>query len=103
MNSGKYLLQQLPGQLHGTITTTLVTVSGGPTLLPAAPLQGRKDFLVFNDDGNDPVYIGGSDVLWTTGIPVLAGGSFGFQAGRAQVYATTSGAGDMAVRVLEIN
>lgn len=103
MAFGKYLAQALPGQLHGTLLTTLVTVSGGPSLLPATPMQGRKDFIVYNEADNDPVYVGGSGVLWTTGIPVEAGGSFGFQCGRAQVYATTSGGGDMDVRVLEIS
>ena len=97
--SGKYLHSALPGQLHGEITTTLVTVSGGPTLLPTTPVAGRKDFLMYNGSV-DTVYVGGATVTISTGIPVLTGGSFGMQAGRSGVYATVSGV-DRNVRVLE--
>lgn len=97
----KFLLEAQAGQLHGKAVTTLVTVSGGPTLLPSVPLRGRKDFLVYNDD-IDTVFIGGADVTAANGIPVPTGGSFGFQAGRVEIYALVSGT-NQDVRVLEVS
>jgi hypothetical protein len=101
MSSDKFTTQSLPGQLHGNVKTQIVTVSGGPTLLPPVPLANRKDFLVYNP-GSETLYVGGSDVTISIGIPIPSGGSFGFQAGRAAVYATVSGA-NMPVRVMEIS
>ena len=97
--SDKFTIQSLPGQLHGTAKTTVVTVSGGPTLLPAARLADRKDFLVYNSSGVT-VYLGGSTVTYDTGIPVPAGGSFALQAGRISIYAVVSGT-NQTVRVFE--
>ena len=97
---GKYLKEALHGQLHGTVSTTVVTVSGGPTLLPADPLQGRKDFLLYNV-GPDSVYVGGSDVTIANGIPVVAEGYLNAELGRATLYAVVSGT-NQNVRVMEI-
>lgn len=101
MSFGKYDLMNLPGQLHGEVKTSVVTISGGPTLVPAIRLHDRKDFLIYNDSGVT-VYVGGSDVSISTGIPVANGGSFGFQAGRANVYATVSGT-NQTIRLMEIS
>lgn len=100
MSGNIHLLSQLSGQLHGPVKTTVVTVSGGPTLLPADDLKGRKDFLLYNG-GADTVFIGGSDVTPATGIPVASTGSFSMQAGRAKIYATVSGS-NQSVRVMEV-
>lgn len=97
----KHLLKNLPGQLHGEIKTTVVTVSGGPTLLPSDPSTDRKDFLLYNGSP-DTVYVGGSDVTSTNGIPVSSDGSFSMQAGRVDVYATVSGS-NQDVRVMEVS
>jgi hypothetical protein len=101
----KFLMNQSPGQLHGTVRTTAVTISGGPTLVSPTYMQGRKDLLIYNPTANGmPVYIGGSDVSYSTGIPVEAGGSFGLQAGRCALYATSSGIGNnLTIRVLEVS
>lgn len=97
----KFLLDQQAGQLHGNIKTQTITVSGGPTLIPAEPLAGRKDFLLYNNTGNDTIFVGGSNVTSDDGIPVLAGGSFGAQLGRSEVWAIVSGT-NQTVRVMEI-
>ena len=98
--SGVHLLKSLPGQLHGDVRTQVVTISGGPTLLPLVVLQGRKDFLMYNNSTTDTIFIGGSDVSAVIGIPLSPQGSFGFQAGRSEVWATASGS-DVCVRVME--
>lgn len=97
----KFIIEGLPGQFHGDIKTTAVTVSGGPTPLPLSPVKGRKDFLVYNG-GAESIYVGGADVTLDTGIPVPAGGSFGIQVGRSEVYALASGT-LQPVRVLEVS
>jgi hypothetical protein len=99
--TGKFLLESQPGQLHGEVKTTLVTVSGGPTPLPEIPLKSRKDFLVYNS-GNQNLFVGGPNVTSASGIPVAVDGSFAFQAGRAAVYGTVSGT-NQVVRVMEVS
>ena len=59
--TGNPLFNLLPGQLHGEIETTDVTVSGGPTRLPETPLQGRK-YMYIRNDSDAPIYLGGADV-----------------------------------------
>lgn len=98
----RFHIESMPGQLHGDIRTSVVTVSGGPTLLPAVALADRKDFLVYNPTTNDTVYLGGPSVTSSTGIPVPAGGSFAVQLGRARMYAVASGT-NQSVRVMEIS
>lgn len=101
MSGGIHLLKALPGQLQGELKTQVVTVSGGPTLLPGDPLKSRKDFLVYNDSTTDTVFIGGSNVTDVIGIPLLPAGTFALQAGRAEVWATVSGS-DVSVKVMEV-
>lgn len=98
----KFLLNQQAGQLHGELKTQVVTVSGGPTLVPPITLQGRKDFLLYNTSVIDTIFVGGSDVTPTIGIPVVPAGTFGFQAGRAAVWATASGS-NVDVKIMEIS
>jgi len=104
MPEGNQFIKHLPGQLHGDIrTSAITTVSGGPTLLEssAGPLAGRKDFLLYNGSA-ETVFVGGSDVTIDNGIPVLAGGSWAAQLGRAVPYATVSGSSVSGVKVMEI-
>lgn len=101
MPGDKFLIDALPGQLHGTMKTQEVTISGGPTLVPAIQLQDRKDFLIYNKS-DATVFIGGSNVTPSIGVAVAAGGSFGCQAGRVNVYATVSGTNKNIV-VMEIS
>ena len=98
--SGKFLQLAQPGQLHGEVRVTVVTVSGGPSLLPADPLPQRKDYLVYNE-GSDTVYLGGASVTTVSGIPLISEGTFAAQLGRAELYAVASGT-NQTVRVMEI-
>ena len=95
----KHLLRHLPGQTHGPVVTTAVTVSGGPTLLPPVALPDRKDFILYNE-GSDIIFIGGELVTVSDGIMVHPAGSFSIQAGRSKIYAVVSGT-NQTVRVLE--
>ena len=101
MSSNKFALAQSHGQLHGEIKTTLVTVSGGPTLLPPNALKGRKDVTLYNA-GTLAVYVGGADVTDVDGKPLTAGAEMSLKLGRAEVYAVASGI-DQLVRILEIS
>jgi hypothetical protein len=101
MSIDKYSLQEMHGQLHGEVSTTTVTVSGGPTLLPAAPLKARKDVSLHNA-GSVTVYLGGPDVTVNDGTPLAPGEDWQREIGRAQLYAVASGI-DQLVRVLEIS
>ena len=100
MIEGNPLLYHLPGQLHGDIESADVTVSGGPTLLPDAPLRGRKYILIDNGSGGD-IYLGGSDVTIYDGMPLADGSSIALPLGRAALYATNAATAS-GVRVMEI-
>jgi hypothetical protein len=100
MVTGNPYLYHLPGQVHGDIESTDVTVSGGPTLLPEAPLTGRKLILIENGSGND-IYLGGSDVTIHDGVPLANGESLSLPVGRAALYATNAVTAS-GVRILEI-
>ena len=101
MSSNKFALAESHGQLHGVVKTTTVTVSGGPTLLPAAALKDRKDVTLHNA-GSIAVYIGGAGVTIADGIPLASGADLRMEFGRAEVYAVASGINQL-VRVLEVS
>jgi hypothetical protein len=101
MASGNQLLQHQAGQLHGEIKTQDVTVSGGPSLLPDPPLQGRKFVHITNKTGGT-IWLGGSGVAWWAGTEVADDGTFSLNLGRSQLYATTTSATVSGVRVMEI-
>lgn len=59
--------------LRGYIHTTAATVTGTVTPLPTyGVLDNRRAIIIFNNDENNTVYVGGSDVTATTGLPILA-------------------------------
>lgn len=100
--SGKFILEQQAGQLHGEIKTQDVTISGTwPTALPLVPLAKRKDFFLQNLTGVD-IWVGGSDVTQFSGIKVTAAGTWGAQLGRSTIYAVTASTTVSGVRVMEI-
>jgi hypothetical protein len=101
MSSNKFALAESHGQLHGEIKTTAVTVSGGPTLLPAVSLAGRKDVTLYNA-GSIVVYLGGADVSVSDGIPLAAGAQYNIPAGRVVIYGVSSGA-DQVLNVFEVS
>jgi hypothetical protein len=87
--------------LNGTITTTQVITSSTATLLPATRAVNRQTWIAYND-GSAPLYLGGSGVTTSTGIPVGTGAySPSIDLGNAQIYGITTGAG--TVRVMEIS
>ena len=100
MSNGSPVLKQLTEILHGDIETNDVTVSGGPTLLPATPLRARKFILVQNNSGAD-IYLGGSDVTIHDGFKVSNSGEFSLDLGRGQLYATNA-ASASGIRVIEL-
>jgi len=97
----KYTVRELHGQLHGEVKTTVVIVSGGPTLLTPAPLKDRKDMSLHNS-GSVTVYLGGVDVTINDGKPLAPGADFQIEAGRVEMYAVASGI-DQLVRVFEVS
>lgn len=99
----KYLIESLPGQMHGDIATTDVTVSGGPTPLPGIPLAGRKDFVLQNGSAVD-IWVGGPNVTKFDGLKVSAGDTFNSQLGRASLWGVTVDTATTVsgIRVLEI-
>jgi hypothetical protein len=97
----KFILDAQGGQMHGDIRTQDVTVSGGPTLLPADELKSRKEFSLHNGSGAS-IWLGGSDVTQHNGMPLADAASFKSKLGRAQLYATTAGPTVSGVRIMEI-
>ena len=98
----KFLIEALPGQLHGDVTSSDTTISGTfPTLLPASPQVDRKDFILQNTTGVN-IWIGGSDVTMHTGIKVEVDGVFGGQLGRCKIYGVTAATTVSGVRIMEI-
>ncbi len=85
------------------ILSTSVTVDDSPTALPAISLSDRKRLLIYNLDPKT-LYIGGSGVTESTGLPVPSGlfqPFHLFPIGSAQLFGIyPSGSGD--VRVMEI-
>jgi hypothetical protein len=100
--SGKHLMAQQAGQLHGEVKSQDVTISGTfPTAIPPDGIAGRKDFILQNGSAVD-IWIGGSDVTQYNGIKVSADGVFGAQFGRANLYAITASTTVSGIRILEV-
>ena len=59
--------------LRGVFKTTAVTVTTSATALPTSSLSNRRSIIVYNNDASVTLYIGGSDVSATNGVPVTAG------------------------------
>lgn len=99
----KFLLEQQAGQLHGSIKTQDVTISGTfPTVIPPEPLAGRKDLILVNGTG-ETIYLGGEDVNEFNGLSLDNGEVFSTQLGRAKLYAVSTSTTVSGVRVMEIS
>lgn len=57
--------------LRGVPKSSVVTVSTSATKLPDTPLEYRRSLIIFNNSSNT-IYLGGSDVTTSTGLPVSA-------------------------------
>lgn len=98
----KFLIEAMPGQLHGEVKSQDITISGTyPTLIPPTPLTDRKDFRVYNGSG-ETIYFGGSDVTIYNGFPVASTGVFSLKLGRSKMYAVSTSPTVSGIRVLEI-
>ena len=98
----------LTGNTH--TATPATTTPGSPRTSPqaiSAPIKSDKnrgsDAWVYNSDGTDAVYLGGSDVTTTTGIKVAAGATLGpiDLAVDETLYAICSDSAAAVVNVLE--
>lgn len=89
--------------LSGTTKSRAVTVTTTPTPLPDEILAYRRSLVIFNNS-NQTMYVGGSDVSSTNGMPVPANSySPAFDAGpRMVVYGVVSSS-TANVRVLELS
>lgn len=58
--------------LRGFLHSTAVTVTTSLTPLPGEVLVNRRSIIVFNNDASNTVYIGGSEMSSSDGLPVLA-------------------------------
>lgn len=57
--------------LRGFIHSTSVTVTSSLTVLPAEVLVNRRSLIIFNNDSTNTVYIGGSEMAASDGLPIL--------------------------------
>ena len=90
--------------LRGFAKSRSVTVTTSLTPLPDEVLSYRRSLMVFNNDASATVYIGGSDMSASDGLPVLAQTySPVIDAGpKLIVYGMTT-SGSVNVRVLELS
>lgn len=56
--------------LRGPVKSTALNVGATATALPASPLDNRRSLIVWNNDNNATLWIGGEDVTVGNGIPV---------------------------------
>ena len=88
--------------LNGVITTSNGTANGTAVLLPATKAVGRSTWIAYNN-GTATVYLGGSGVTATTGIPVgTLSYSPSFNIGNALIYGITA-AGNGTLSIMEIS
>ena len=83
-----------------TILATAVSVGTSATALPASVLANRRLMLIYNN-GNVPIYIGGSGVTTSTGVLLWPRQMMVFDTGGLVLYAIAATSGNN-VRVLEI-
>lgn len=89
------------------VTTSAVTVTTGATAILARN-NGRRSAIIHVPTGGSTVYVGGSDVTTSNGLPVEAGNSLSLSQGdshdqtpRYEYYGIVA-ASTQAVRVLEV-
>lgn len=75
---------------------------GGQTAAPSSLLTNRVTITMFNNS-NDTIYIGGSTVTTSTGLPLLPSASFSDNVGASAYYciSSTTDGGTSNLRVLE--
>ena len=90
--------------LRGVFLTTAVSVGTTATALPASNLANRRSIIVYNNDASADLYIGGSAVTTSTGVPVSAGSySPPVDAGNSMTLYGIVASGTVNVRVLEMS
>ena len=91
--------------LRGFAKSTAVTVPAtGVTPLPSPSLSNRRSLVAYNNDASATLYIGGSDVTASNGIPVPAGTySPAVDASPGLVVYGVSSSGSIDIRVLELS
>lgn len=88
--------------LGGLVLAGTIGVGTAIAAIPTSTLSGRKALILYND-GTARVFLGGSAVTSTTGLPVASGDySPSFDLGTTILYGVTS-AGVGTVRVLEVS
>ncbi len=98
--SNRGAMPVVPLGFCGSIVTTSVTVGVSRVRL-GAPGPGRRSVIVYNN-GSVTVYLGGSDVTTTTGLPLPAGTPYSADLASADLYAIAA-SGTADIRVMEIN
>lgn len=88
--------------LSANIKSQAVTVSTSAVKLPATSMEGRRSILIFDNSTTIDLYIGGSDVTTTNGIPITAKSTITIDANEdVDVYGIASES--INVRVLEMS
>jgi len=90
--------------LRGYFETTVVSVGTSITALPQTPLVNRRSMFVYNSSTSKTLYLGGSSVTTSNGIPVPPESySPPFDAGpKMQLFGVTT-SGTLSVRVMEMS
>ena len=89
--------------LRGTAKSRTITVTTTPTPLPDEVLAYRRSLVVYNNSSST-IYVGGSDVSSTNGMPVPASSySPAFDAGPRMIIYGVTATGSANVRVLELS
>lgn len=83
-----------------SIRSEAVTVTTSATTIATGPSDGESDVLIYNDS-DATVYLGGSDVTSSNGLPVVSGASAGMVLRRTDNLYGITASGSKAVRVLE--
>ena len=88
--------------LQGVVKTTAMTISTSAVAIPTSAVENRRSIQIYNNSSNT-LYIGGSDVTTSNGIPVSAS-SFSQALDMGQnmtLYGVATGSSN--IRVLEIS
>lgn len=90
--------------LRGFVKSRNITVTSSLTPLPDEVLAFRRSIIVFNNDAAVTIFIGGSDVTSTNGLPVLAQAySPVMDAGPKMILYGITASANVNVRVMELS
>lgn len=88
--------------LRGALTNTAVTVTTSATALPTTPADNRRAIVIYNNSAS-VLYVGGSDVTTSNGMPVPAASySPSLDAGPRMIVYGIVATGTANVRVMEL-